>query len=61
MLFFVGLHDPHLAARFTRCMISIARPRRRVSGFAVGDWMLDSGAFSDPAAYVDRVEALCAA
>jgi hypothetical protein len=47
MLFFVGLHDPHLAARFTRCMISIARLRRRVSGFAVGDWMLDSGAFSE--------------
>lgn len=48
MRFFVGLHDPHMACHFARCCISVLRLRRgpRRSDFAVHDWLLDSGAFS---------------
>lgn len=47
MRFFVGLHQPGDARHFEQCMISIARLRHRKSAFAVGAWMLDSGAFSE--------------
>lgn len=47
MLFFVGLHQPHDAKHFERCMVSINRIRERRSPFTVGDWMLDSAAFTE--------------
>lgn len=47
MHFYVGLHQPSDAARFDRCMISVRRLEDRVSDFAVGEWMLDSGAFME--------------
>lgn len=46
MQFFVGLHQPSDARRFEACFISINRLRNRKSDFKVGDWILDSGAFS---------------
>ena len=45
-LFFIGLHEPHYAHEFERCIININRLERRKSDFRVNDWMLDSGAFS---------------
>jgi hypothetical protein len=46
--FFVGLHDPHLAAHVgLPCCISVNRLRRRRSSFVAGDWLLDSGAFTE--------------
>jgi hypothetical protein len=44
--FFVGLHHPNHAASFDRCMISVNRLERRKSDFQVGEWILDSGAFT---------------
>lgn len=51
MDFYVGLHQPSDAARVGRCMISINRLRDRRSDFAVGPWMLDSGAFTEITRY----------
>lgn len=45
--FFVGLHQPSDAGRFERCMVSVNRLRKRKSGFAVNEWMMDSGAFTE--------------
>lgn len=47
MLFYVGLHQPSDAKRFDRCMVSVKRLEDRRSDFAVGEWMLDSGAFTE--------------
>lgn len=49
MRFFVGLHQPHNAVHFleTCCFISVNRLRRRRGPFPVGDWIMDSGAFSE--------------
>ena len=47
MIFFVGLHQPHNAINFDRCMISIKRLARRKGNFVVNQWMLDSGAFTE--------------
>ncbi|HZZ80983.1 MAG TPA: hypothetical protein VFE62_20950 [Gemmataceae bacterium] len=47
MKFYVGLHMPSHAAQFERCMISVARLRDRKSDFEVGEWMMDSGAFTE--------------
>ena len=47
MTFYIGLHQPHDARHFPRCFISINRLRGRKSGFEVGDWILDSGAFTE--------------
>lgn len=47
MDFYVGLHQPSDARHFARCMISVNRLRKRVSDFAVGEWMLDSAAFTE--------------
>ncbi len=46
MRFFVGLHQPSDAQHFDSAFVSINRLRNRKSDFAVGDWILDSGAFS---------------
>lgn len=45
--FFVGLHQPSDACHFERSCISINRIRERRSAFAVGDWIMDSGAFTE--------------
>lgn len=47
MRFFVGLHEPAHARHFERCCISVNRLRRRKSPFPVGEWMIDSGAFTE--------------
>ena len=47
--FFVGLHQPSDARHFERSFISVNRllgARGRKSAFTVGDWIMDSGAFS---------------
>lgn len=46
MRFFVGLHQPSDAKHFDAAFISVNRLRGRKSAFAVGDWIMDSGAFS---------------
>lgn len=46
MRFFIGLHQPSDAKNFEAAMISVNRLKKRVSPFAVGDWMMDSGAFT---------------
>jgi len=47
MDFYVGLHQPSDARHFERCMVSVSRLRDRRSDFAVGEWMMDSGAFME--------------
>lgn len=46
MRFFVGLHQPHDAKHFDAAFISVNRLRKRKGPFVVGDWIMDSGAFS---------------
>lgn len=46
MRFFVGIHQPSDAHRFDAAFISVNRLRKRKSGFVVGDWIMDSGAFT---------------
>lgn len=53
MTFFVGLHQPSDAKHFENSFISVNRLRRRKSAFAVGDWIMDSGAFSTLATHGD--------
>ncbi len=47
MRFFVGLHHPSDAKHFGCCLISVnaLRPKRQIIG--CGDWILDSGAFTE--------------
>jgi len=47
MRFFVGLHQPSDAKHFDAAFISVNRIRDRKGAFAVGDWIMDSGAFSE--------------
>lgn len=47
MRFFVGLHQPSDAKHVDAAFISISRIRNRKSAFAVGDWIMDSGAFTE--------------
>jgi hypothetical protein len=66
MNFYVGLHQPSDAQHFDRCMVSVNRLRGRKSPFAVGEWMMDSGAFTEvttfggyrdtPEVYADQVQ-----
>lgn len=44
--FFVGLDDVYNAKHFDCAFISVNRLRRRKGPFAVGDWIMDSGAFT---------------
>lgn len=47
MRFYVGLHHPSAACKVSSpAFISINALRRRRSDFQVGEWILDSGAFS---------------
>lgn len=64
-MFFVGLHQPSDARHFARSFVSVNRLRDRRSDFAVQDWIMDSGAFTeiathgryreDVAAYAEQV------
>jgi hypothetical protein len=45
--FFVGLHQPSDAQHFDAAFISVNRIRERRGPFAVGDWIMDSGAFTE--------------
>lgn len=45
--FFIGLHQPSDAQHFAASMVSVNRLRGRKSHFMVGDWMMDSGAFTE--------------
>lgn len=47
MKFFCGLHQPSDAQHLDASFISVNRLRRRKSAFAVGDWIMDSGAFTE--------------
>ena len=45
MMFFTGMHHPHNAYRVPLAFISARALKRRKSGFPVGKWIMDSGAF----------------
>lgn len=48
MRFFVGLHHPHAAQHVTApAFISVNVLRRRKGDFKVGEWIMDSGAFTE--------------
>lgn len=47
MRFFVGLHQPSDAQHFGAAFVSVSRIRKRRSPFKVGDWIMDSGAFTE--------------
>lgn len=47
MRFFCGLHHPSAARHFSAAFISVNRLRDRKSPFPVGDWIMDSGAFTE--------------
>ncbi len=47
MRFFVGLHQPSDAKHFDSVFVSVNRIRNRKSPFVVGDWIMDSGAFTE--------------
>jgi hypothetical protein len=49
--FFVGLHQPSDARHFARSFVSVNRLRQRRSDFIVGDWIMDSGAFTEIATH----------
>lgn len=51
MRFFTGLHQPSDARHFDAAFISVNRLRNRKSGFSVGDWIMDSGAFTEISAH----------
>jgi hypothetical protein len=45
--FFCGLHKPHAAAFFDGAFISVNTLRNRRGPFPAGDWIMDSGAFTE--------------
>jgi hypothetical protein len=45
--FFTGLHQPHDAVHFEASFISVNRLRRRRGPFAVKDWIMDGGGFTE--------------
>lgn len=47
MRFFTGLHQPSDARHFDAAFVSVNRLRKRKGAFAVGDWIMDSGAFTE--------------
>lgn len=63
MQFFTGLHQPSDAKHFDAAFVSVKRLAKRKSGFAVGDWIMDSGAFTTiltHGGYPDSVEVYAA-
>jgi len=69
MRFFTGLHQPSDAQHFNAAFVSVNRLRNRKSSFKVGDWIMDSGAFTTIAkhggypmpveAYAADIRAIC--
>lgn len=51
MRFFTGLHQPSDAKHFDAAFVSVNRLRNRKGPFAVGDWIMDSGAFTEISTY----------
>jgi hypothetical protein len=47
MRFFTGMHQPSDAAKVDAAFVSVNRLRKRKSAFPVGDWIMDSGAFTE--------------
>lgn len=47
MRFFTGLHQPSDAKNFAAAFVSVNRLRGRKGPFVVGDWIMDSGAFTE--------------
>lgn len=47
MRFFIGLHQPSDAQHFDAAFISVNRLRNRKAPFKAGDWVMDSGAFTE--------------
>lgn len=47
MRFFTGLHQPSDARHFDAAFVSVNRLRGRKSTFVVGEWIMDSGAFTE--------------
>lgn len=47
MRFFTGLHQPSDARHFDAAFVSVNRLRKRKGPFPVGDWIMDSGAFTE--------------
>lgn len=47
MRFFTGLHQPSDARHFDGAFVSVNRLRHRKSAMQVGDWIMDSGAFTE--------------
>ena len=47
MRFFTGLHQPSDAQHFDAAFVSVNRLRGRKGPFAVTDWIMDSGAFTE--------------
>ena len=48
---FVGLHQPSDCKHFDAAFVSVNRLRNRKSDFVVGDWIMDSGAFTEIATH----------
>lgn len=51
MKFFVGLHQPSDAKSFDRAFISVNRVRTRKKAIGAGQWIMDSGAFTEIATH----------
>jgi hypothetical protein len=47
MKFYVGLHQPSDAKHFDRAFISVNRLHERKKPLGVGEWIMDSGAFTE--------------
>ena len=46
MKFYVGMHQPSKANKVENAFVSVNVLKQRKSGFPVGDWIMDSGAFT---------------
>jgi hypothetical protein len=53
MRFFTGLHQPSDAKHFDSAFVSVNRLRKRKGPFVVGDWIMDSGAFTEISTHGD--------
>jgi hypothetical protein len=51
MKFFVGMHQPSDARHVSGAFISVNRLRARKGSFPVGEWIMDSGAFTEVSTY----------
>src|SRR6188472_1632953 len=47
MKFYVGLHQPSDAKHFDRAFISVNRLHERKKPLGAGEWIMDSGAFTE--------------